>query len=42
MKGEVRFIKGRLKFGGAVNSAPFPSALLFSSFRRYIWLGRRI
>ena len=26
--GEVRFIRGRLKFGGAVNSAPFPSALV--------------
>ena len=28
MKGEVRFIKGRLKFGGAKNSAPFPSAVV--------------
>jgi phage N-6-adenine-methyltransferase len=25
---EVRFIKGRLKFGGAVNSAPFPSMIV--------------
>jgi len=25
---EVRFIRGRLKFGGAKNSAPFPSALV--------------
>lgn len=25
---EVRFIKGRLKFGGATNSAPFPSAVV--------------
>ena len=25
---EVRFIKGRLKFGGAKNSAPFPSMLV--------------
>ena len=25
---EVRFIKGRLKFGGQKNSAPFPSALV--------------
>jgi len=25
---EVRFIKGRLKFGGAKNSAPFPSAVV--------------
>lgn len=27
-KGEVRFIKGRLKFGGSKNSAPFPSMLV--------------
>ena len=25
---EIRFIKGRLKFGDAVNSAPFPSMLV--------------
>ena len=25
---EVRFIKGRLKFGGQANSAPFPSAIV--------------
>ncbi len=29
---EIRFIRGRLKFGGAKNSAPFPSALVI--FRR--------
>jgi phage N-6-adenine-methyltransferase len=28
MKGEVRFIKGRLKFGGCKDSAPFPSAIV--------------
>ena len=28
MKGEIRFIKGRLKFDGAKNSAPFPSAIV--------------
>ena len=28
MKGEIRFIRGRLKFGDAVNSAPFPSAVV--------------
>ena len=28
MKGEVRFIKGRLKFGGHNNAAPFPSAVV--------------
>ena len=25
---EIRFIKGRLKFGDATNSAPFPSAII--------------
>lgn len=25
---EVRFVKGRLKFGGAKNAAPFPSAIV--------------
>lgn len=28
MKGEIRFIRGRLKFGGQKNSAPFPSAVI--------------
>lgn len=28
MKGEVRFVRGRLKFGGHKNSAPFPSAVV--------------
>lgn len=28
VKGEVRFIRGRLKFGGSKNSAPFPSAVV--------------
>src|SRR5260370_41045589 len=28
MKGEIRFIRGRLKFGGAKNSAPFPSVIV--------------
>lgn len=27
-KGEVRFIRGRLKFGGHKNAAPFPSAIV--------------
>jgi phage N-6-adenine-methyltransferase len=27
-KGEIRFVRGRLKFGGSMNSAPFPSALV--------------
>ena len=28
---EIRFIAGRLKFGGAVNNAPFPSAVVIFS-----------
>ena len=28
MKGEIRFIRGRLKFGGHKNSAPFPNAVV--------------
>lgn len=28
MKGEIEFIKGRLKFNGHKNSAPFPSAVV--------------
>jgi phage N-6-adenine-methyltransferase len=28
MKHEIRFLKGRLKFGDATDSAPFPSALI--------------
>lgn len=31
MLGDVTFIRGRLKFGGAKNSAPFPSALVVYS-----------
>lgn len=27
-RGEIRFIRGRLKFGNAQNSAPFPSAVV--------------
>jgi phage N-6-adenine-methyltransferase len=27
-KGHVEFVRGRLKFGGSKNSAPFPSALV--------------
>jgi len=32
---EIRFIKGRLKFKGATNSAPFPSAVVI--FNKKIW-----
>lgn len=28
LKGQIRFIRGRLKFGGSKNSAPFPSAVV--------------
>ncbi|HET8689681.1 MAG TPA: DNA N-6-adenine-methyltransferase [Methanosarcina sp.] len=28
IRGEIRFIRGRLKFGGSKNSAPFPSAVV--------------
>jgi len=28
MKGTIRFIRGRLKFGNSKNSAPFPSAIV--------------
>ena len=28
MKGEVRYVRGRLKFGGHKNSAPFPCAVV--------------
>ncbi len=32
---EVRFITGRLKFGGCLNSAPFPSALVIFGLHRF-------
>ena len=35
MKGEVRFIRGRLKFGGSKNSAPFPSAVVIFNGARH-------
>lgn len=28
MKGDITFLRGRLKFGGSKNSAPFPSAVV--------------
>lgn len=28
MQGEIRFVRGRLRFGGSKNSAPFPSAVV--------------
>lgn len=36
--GEVRFLRGRLKFGGGTMGAPFPSAVvIFGSPARVIW-----
>lgn len=32
MRGEIRFLRGRLKFGGSKSGAPFPSAVVI--FRR--------
>lgn len=32
---EIRFIKGRLKFGGSQNSAPFPSAIIVFNQQTY-------
>jgi len=34
---EVRFIKGRLKFGGQKNSAPFPSAIVIFKPSRVLY-----
>lgn len=31
---EIRFIRGRLKFGDAKNSAPFPSCVVIFNFQR--------
>lgn len=33
-KAEVRFIRGRLKFGGSKNSAPFPSMVVIFGGRK--------
>ena len=33
MQGDVSFIRGRLKFGGHKNSAPFPSAIVIFMFK---------
>lgn len=35
MKGEIRFIRGRLRFGSATSAAPFPSAIVI--FRPRWW-----
>lgn len=31
MRGEIEFIRGRLKFGGSIDNAPFPSAIVIFS-----------
>ena len=36
---EIRFIKGRLKFGGSTNPAPFPSAIII--FEQLAQKGRK-
>ena len=37
---EIRFIKGRLKFGGAKNSAPFPSMIVV--FRNFYMRNKNV
>jgi phage N-6-adenine-methyltransferase len=37
MKGSIEFLRGRLKFGGAVNSAPFPSAIVVFPANQHCW-----
>lgn len=40
IQGEIRFLKGRLKFGGAENGAPFPSAVVIfgrNVEKRVVW-----
>lgn len=33
----IRFIKGRLKFGGSINSAPFPSMIVIFDNNHYLY-----
>lgn len=41
INGQIRFLRGRLKFGGGVNSAPFPSAVvIFPSKAEVVWWSR--
>ena len=35
-KAEIRFIRGRLKFGGSKNSAPFPSMVVIYKDRKKV------
>ena len=34
MRGKIEFLRGRLKFGGSTNSAPFPSCVVVFDGRR--------
>lgn len=36
MRGEIRFLQGRLTFGAGPNSAPFPSAIVVFRPKRYL------
>lgn len=36
MRGEIRFLQGRLKFGRGKHSAPFPSAIVVFRPKRYL------
>ncbi len=38
-RGEIRFVRGRLRFGNADSCAPFPSAIVI--FRQRWWDGRK-
>ena len=41
MRGEIRFLQGRLRFGHARHSAPFPSAIVVFRPKRYLsWASR--
>lgn len=41
IQGQVRFLRGRLKFGGGANSAPFPSAVIvFPAKPEVVWWAR--
>lgn len=40
MRGEIRFIKGRLKFGGCAVNAPFPNAVVIFRPRKCINCGK--
>jgi phage N-6-adenine-methyltransferase len=41
MRGEIRFLQGRLNFGGGQNSAPFPSAVVIFRPKRYLSMAVR-